>query len=804
MYISYEWLKEIIDFPYTPEELSKIFTAQGMTVDGLEKVGMSYENVVVGKLLEVAAHPQADKLHVCKVDVGSETLQIVCGAPGIKAGDIIPVAKIGADLGGIKIKASALRGVDSFGMCCAADELGISADHQSLLFLDESYEVGKPLGDYLKGEDWIFELDIPGNRPDLLSHIGVARELAAHLALENQAYLGWQPRKPEFAVCDKEVSSYVSVEVESPDLCPRYTARVVDNVSIHPSPLWMQARLYHCGMRPINNVVDISNYVMLETGQPLHTFDYEQVGNASIVVRRAKEGEKFITLDEVERTLDNDTLMITDGVKPLAIAGVMGGLASGISEATKAILLESAYFFGPNIRRTSRKLALQSEASSRYERCVRGTCEYAGLRAVELFTLYAGARAWKGVVDKNFQTPSSPLKVSLKKCAALLGLEIPEEKTALILKGLGYTLTPASGDEREITVPSYRVDVSVSADISEDLARMLGYDSIPLDDHIPFYSQKPLSPLVIMRDRVRNILAGIGLREVLNPTLVSPELIASVGAKVKEEDVIKLSNSATAEQSEVRTLLYPGIIKNIKLNADHGQSAARFFEIGRAYLNAPDGRSFKELERISFALWGEASAKGWSENSRELDYTDGVTILETFAEKLGIQNLSFEAATLPGLHPGRTALVKVFYRGKKIDLGFLAELDPREARKLDLKGRVVVCELDLNVIVETARGAYTYKKLPKFPSSERDVSVLVPAGTSNAEVRELIKKAGGRLLVAVKLFDLYRDETMEEGARSLTYRATYRADDRTLTVEEVDKAHAKVLEALGKAKITVR
>lgn len=804
MNISYEWLKELIDIPYTPEELSKIMTAQGMTVDGLKKVGMSYDNVVIGKLLEVAEHPQADKLHVCKVDVGDEVLQIVCGAPGIKVGDTVPVAKIGANFGDFKIKASKLRGVDSFGMCCAADELGISGDHESLLFLDSKFTAGTPFSTLLQGEDWIYDLDIPGNRPDLLSHIGVAREIAARLSLTDEKYLNWQPRKPEYPVNDLESKDGVSVAVDDPKLCPRYTARIVDNVKIKPSPLKMQFRLYHCGMRPINNVVDISNYVMLETGQPLHTFDYAKIATKKIVVRRANEGEKFVTLDGEERTLDSEMLMITDGEKPVAIGGVMGGLDSGVTNATETILLESAYFYGPNIRRTSRKLALQSEASGRYERCIRGTCEYASERAVELMTQFAGAVARKGVVDVNNLEKNETISVSLKKCTGLLGMAIEEKEARKILTGLNYKLTPESGDQVSVTVPDYRVDVKVSADLSEDLARMLGYDSIPLDDSIPYYSQKPVPPNFLMRDKIRNILAGAGLREVLNPTLVSYELMKAAGAEVREEDIIYLSNSATLDQSQVRTILYPGLIKNCQTNSAKGQQGVKLFELGRAYLNAPDGRSFTELERLSFALWGEAKEKTWSEKAREVDYTDGVTVLEILKERLGLPEMSFEAVAIPGLHPGRTAKISLTYHGKKKELGFIGEMDPRVTRDLDLKGRLVVCELDLDVITETARQSYTYKKLPKFPASERDVSLMVPGETSNQDVVSVIKKAGGKLLTDVAVLDLYRDDKMAEGERSLTYRLTYRAEDRTLTIEEVDKAHQKVLEALSKANLTIR
>ncbi|MBR5946414.1 hypothetical protein IKZ80_04950, partial [bacterium] len=327
---------------------------------------------------------------------------------------------------------------------------------------------------------------------------------------------------------------------------------------------------------------------------------------------------------------------------------------------------------------------------------------------------------------------------------------------------------------------------------------------IPLDDSIPYYSQKPVPPNFITREKVRNILSGAGLREVLNPTLVSAELMNAAGAEVKEEDIIYLSNSATLDQSQVRTILYPGLIKNCQTNAARGQLGVKLFEIGRAYLNAPDGRSFTELERLSFALWGEATEKTWSEKPRGVDFTDGVTVLEILAKRLGLPALSFEAATIPGLHPGRCADISLFYRGQKKQLGFIGEMDPRVVRELDLKGRLVVCELDLNVITETARQAYTYKKLPKFPASERDVSVLVGSDKTAGDVVEIIRKAGGRLLTSVEVLDLYRDDKMEEGSCSLTFRAIYRAEDRTLTVEEVDKAHQKVLEALTKANLTIR
>ena len=401
MLISYNWLKELVDFPYSPDELSKILTAQGMTVDSLEQSGVSYDNVVVGKILEVNKHPDADKLSVCKVDVGDETLQIVCGAPGVAVGQTVPVAKIGAKLGDLKIKKGKLRGVESCGMCCAADELEISDDHETLLYLNDSLKTGTPLKEIVEDIDYIFELDIASNRPDLLNHIGVAREISARVALDNNSAETYKFPTIEIEEKEAETKANVKVSVVDTELCPRYTARIIENVEIIPSPLWMKARLHRLGMRPINNIVDITNYVLLEYGHPLHAFDYEKVVGGEIIVRRAKENEKIVTLDDIERKPDDEILLIADKNNGVALAGVMGGANSEVTDSTKTILLESAYFNGPNIRKTAKKLSLSSESSYRFERGVAGAITEAGMRATQLITELAEGQPLKGIIDVN-------------------------------------------------------------------------------------------------------------------------------------------------------------------------------------------------------------------------------------------------------------------------------------------------------------------------------------------------------------------------------------------------------------------
>jgi phenylalanyl-tRNA synthetase beta chain len=798
MLVSYNWLKELVEFPYSPDELSVVLTSQGMTVDALQTIGTPYDNIVVGELIEVNQHPDADKLSVCIVDTGKERLQIVCGAPGIKAGQKVPVALAGARLGDFTIKKTKLRGVESCGMCCAADELGISDDHESLLFLDESLETGTPFESIVKGEDHLFDLDIPGNRPDLLCHVGVAREIAAHMALKHGKTGVYQPPVPVISEAEEDVSTRVAVEIHDKELCPRYTARVIDGVYTAPSPPWMQARLYTLGMRPINNIVDITNYVLLEYGHPLHAFDYMKVNNGNIIVRRAKAGETMVTLDDIERNLDEDMLLIADDVHGLALAGVMGGALSAINEHTTSILLESAYFNGPNIRRTSRLLGLQSESSFRFERTVRGSLAAASARAAELLERYAGGTVLKGMADADYSLAPVSFTFNYDTCTELLGIDIPEEKAGSVLNTLGFELTQAEGRDMNVTVPEHRIDVAEGPDIAEELARMTGYDAIPLDTDVHFRSEKQLAVSIRLRERIRETMAGIGVREAYNPSLVSQDLLRAAGipADAPEMDMVPLANASTQEQSVMRTLLYPGLIRNIQHNISHGAQAACLYEIGRKYLKNTDGRQFTEKETLAFVLWGDALQGSWCTEQRECDYYDGVSVLDRLCADLGITGVTKTAGTFYGCHPGRTAELTITINENTHTLGILAELDPRLLRSLDIPGRLVLAELDLAVLASAWKRDRVFQKLPRYPASSRDIAMFISEDHSHGDIIRTIENAGTAFLESAVLFDLYHGEQVPQGSRSMAYRVTYRAPDRTLTDEEVDAMHKQVLDVL--------
>ena len=804
MLISYNWLKELINFPYSPEELSKILTAQGMTVDSLEQSGVSYDNVVVGKILEVEKHPDADKLSVCKVDVGDEVLQIVCGAPGVAAGQTVPVAKIGATLGDLKIKKGKLRGVESNGMCCAADELQISDDHETLLYLDDSLKAGTPLSELVDGLDYIFELDIASNRPDLLNHIGVAREIAARLSLDNNSADSFHLPEIQLNETDEETKNKVKVSILDEKLCPRYTARLIENVKIKPAPLWMQARLHRLGMRPINNIVDITNYVLLEYGHPLHAFDFSKISDGEIIVRRAQNDEKIVTLDDVERKLDEEILLIADKEKAVALAGVMGGANSEVSENTQTILLESAYFNGPNIRKTAKRLALQSESSYRFERGVSGMITAASNRATQLISELAEGKPLKGIVDVNNCPPQKTFDVDYKKCVSLLGLDIPIDKGEKILASLDFSLVKENDSKIKITVPEHRVDVEQTSDISEELARMVGYNTIPSDTKAVFKSEKPLAKISKCRQLIREILAGAGLLEAYNPSLVSVDLIKSAGIPegAPELDVIELRNASTIDQSVMRPLLFPGLLRNLRHNISRKANYVSLFEIGRTYTKTDTPGEFNEEEKLGIILWGDALEKSWRENEKNFDFFSGTGIIELLTKKLGIKKMEMKPAKIDACHPGRTAEI---YINKNTKIGWLAELNPKVARELDITGRVVLAEIKIAELTNAWQQKRKYKPLPKFPESARDIAFLISENSSHADVVSAIESAKVNIFEKVEIFDLYHGEQVPEGKKSMAYRITYRAKDKTLTDKEVDAAHNKIITALTeKLKIEIR
>ena len=794
MIVSYNWLRELTVFPYTPAELADVLTKQGMTVDSLQKRGAPYTGIVTGELIEVKPHPKADKLTVCRVNTGTETVQIVCGAPGLKTGQKIPVALPGARIGDVTIQKTSIRGIESCGMCCAADELGISDNHDTLLYLEKEMEAGKAFEDLVHGEDYLLELDIPGNRPDLLSHTGVAREIAAQMALTTGEAAAYLPAS-EVQETGEETANRVRVEIRDKELCPRYTARVIDTVKIGQSPPGMQARLYALGMRPINIVVDITNYVLLEYGQPLHAFDYAKVEGGGIIVRRAEAGERIITLDEEERQLDGEMLLIADSRRGLALAGVMGGSYSAISDDTQTILLESAYFNGANIRRTSRQLGLQSESSYRFERNVRGSILAASNRAAGLLARYAGGTVLQGIVDTGQTTPENVFTFNYTACGKLMGIAPGRDRAKTILTALGFSLDDGPDTAVEVRVPVHRIDIAEGPDIAEELARMTGYDTIPLDSAVHFRSELPVLAAGALRKRLRGILTGMGLREAYNPSLISHDLLSKAGVPdgAPEYKAVPLANASTQEQSIMRTVLYPGLLRNVKYNIAHGADAVMLYEIGRVYTPAEDGRNFMEKEKLGIVLWGEANKQGWNSERRECDYFDGAGIIEGITTGLNISGCERRAGKRPGFHPGRTADILI---GDML-IGYIGEIEPQLLRASDIRGRVVIGELDCELLAEAWNQDRKYKTLPRFPASTRDIALVVSNEHAHEEIMGVIEGTGIEAIETIRLFDVYRGEQVPEGKKSMAYRVVYRATDRTLTDEDVDGAHRQVIEALA-------
>lgn len=803
MRVSYRWLKDLIDFPFSPEELADVLTKQGMTVDAQESAGVSCNNIVVGVITKVEKHPDADSLTVLTVDVGDGTDRtIVCGAPNVAEGLRVPVALVGAQLGDLKIKKAKLRGVPSEGMCCAADELGISDDHDGLLILAEETVPGTPFSEFIDDGDTVYELDIPNNRPDLLCHVGIAREIAAQMTMQ-----GLRPAEPyspppiSLEEADGDAAERIAVSIDDETLCPAYTAGVIEEVRLGAAPLWMQSRLHRLGLRPINNIVDITNYVLLEYGHPLHAFDANEIAGNSIIVRTAKIGEKFVTLDDVERVLDDDMLLICDGEKPVALAGVMGGANSEVTDTTRSIILESAYFDGPCIRRTVKKLGLSSEASMRFERCVRGAVNSARDRAAELMCSYAGGTVLRGAAEAGTAEMPASLSCTFSGINSLLGMDVPKEKCHSLLTALGFVLEEKDEDTFIVTPPEHRVDIFCAPDIAEECARVIGYDAIPIDEEVHFHSEDGVSKLAQCREYITEILSGCGLLEAYTPSLISQELLRKTGipADAPAAKTVDLSNASTRDQSVMRTCLYPGLVKSLQHNVAHGMSSVRLFECGRVYTeNDSETPAFTEEERCCIVLWGAAEEKGWWGDGRECDFFDVARVCDTLFTRLGIRSYSRSATEHPGCHPVRTADIHCTYRGKDVHLGMIAELDPRVMREIDIPGRVVIAELSVTALSKVWQPASSYTRLPRYPSSTRDVAFFISTEKTHADVAAVIDGCKEPLLKSYRLFDLYTGEHVPEGKKSMAYRMTYRDDSATLQDKDVDAAHTRVIAELEK------
>jgi len=771
----------------SPQELAERLTMAGIAVDAVTETGKGIERVITGRIENISPHPNADKLVVATVNVGKEKLRIVTAATNVGEGDVVPVALEGAKLaGGMVIRRARLRGVESLGMMCSGQELGIDPktlppeQAHGIMILPPGTAVGKDVKELLGLDDFILELDLTPNRGDCMSIIGVAREAAALLGRRIRTF---QPRFPEL---EERIEGQAGVEIEATDLCRRFTGRLIKNVSVGRSPLWMQQRLRSAGVRPISNIVDVTNYVMLELGQPMHAFDYHLLVDGRIIVRRARAGEKIVTLDGVERDLTGEMLVIADPSGPVGIAGVMGGLATEVTGKTVSVFLESAYFNPISIRKTSKALGLRSEASLRFEKGIDiSGCLRAADRAAQLISEIGAGEVVSRFID-NYPVPYSEKPVCLRagRTAYVLGVEITKEESSRILSSLEFKVQDA-GEDLLVTVPPHRTDVNLEIDLVEELARMYGYGRVP--------ETLPCGPSThgmktreqSLTAKARDLLAECGMYEVMTYSFTHPKVFGKMNLPQNSplRNAVKLENPLSEEHSIMRTLMLPGLLETLARNFSRRVQNGAIFEIGRVFY--PRGVNCQPEERLmlSAAAMGR-TAVSWNAASREYDFYYMKGVLECLFRRLGAGTVVFRPETgNPGFHPGRTAVLEA----GDARLGVVGELHPDVLENFALPEKAVAFEIDLNELFAISGRPASYAPLPRFPAADRDIAVIVRLDIPAADIFEAVRSAGGELLQSVSLFDVYRGEQVPEGFKSMAFSLKFLAGDRTLTDAEVSE-----------------
>ncbi|WP_251177806.1 phenylalanine--tRNA ligase subunit beta [Adlercreutzia agrestimuris] len=803
MKVSLNWLSEYVDVPADTKAFCDKLDLTGTGVEGVETLGESFDNIVVGETLSCEAHPDSDHLHVLSVNVGEdEPLQIVCGAPNACAGKKVVVAKIGAVLpGDFVIKKSKLRGVTSCGMCCSERELGLSNNHEGIWILADDTPVGTPIAQYLSNTDTVLDLEITPNRPDCLSMVGMAREVGAMYQHDYTSPLAaMADRLSEFEQ-GADVSDLVSVDVVDFDRCPRYTARVIDNVKIGPSPAWLAERVSAAGARSINNVVDVTNYIMFLFGQPLHAFDYdklmEQDGRVRIVVRPAQEGEKFTTLDGENRVLTSDMTVIATPERAVALAGVMGGLETEVTEETTSVLLEAAAFNRAHTSRTSRNLGLISESSMRYERGVDDVpVEVISQAACALLAEVSGGTVRPGVVDVH-DVLSAPVNLEFRidRFCAMMGADIPEDFIRDILKRLGCEVS-ATDDPCVLAVvaPTFRPDLEREIDLYEEVLRLWGMDRV--EATLPGGRGRfgVRSDVELGLAKINATLRASGLNETMTYSFAEPTELDRL--RMPKDDLgqpVELLNPLNAEQSVMRQSIIPGLLRSVAYNQSRGVANIQLYESGKVFFAHEGKKKPKERMRVAGVLAGAMTENGWNVSPDQFDFFDGKGVIENLIRELALPKVRFKAVDAdqaPHLQPGRAASVV----SEGTVLGWVGELHPLAVRDFDITGPVVAFELDLDALIKAARPARDYRDVPVFPAVAIDLALVVDEGVTHEKILQCMNSAGGKLLEDVQLFDVYRDEErVGKNKKSLAYALTYRAPDRTLTSEEVDKAHERLV-----------
>jgi len=793
MKVSLKWLKEYLDISLPPAELADKLTMAGTEVKGWQAIGGDWENIVVGQIMAISPHPDADRLTLPTVDLGTEQPTVVCGAPNLRVGDKVAFARVGARLidghsgKAITLEVARIRGVASSGMVCSEKELGISDSHQGIMVLSAEAKVGTPLADFMG--DVIFDLEVTPNRPDCLSVIGVAREVAA--------LTGQEVRLPDIGYHEKAaaINQQISIEIADPDLCPRYSASLITGVKIGPSPHWLQQRLLAGGMRPISNVVDITNFVMLEYGEPLHAFDYNRVKGQKIMVRRAEEGEVLVTLDGTKRLLSKDMLVIADSQRALAVAGVMGGADSEMTGRTTAIVLEAANFNPASIYHTGSRLNLPSEARMRFERGISPELTIPALRrATRLIIELAGGQAAKGIVDvyPGRQEPK-PILLSTGEVKRLLGVDFSIKQMKEALVSLGFDCQPAdSASEIRVTAPHWRSDIGLVEDLVEEVARVIGYDRIPVTmpgGEVP--RQNP-APILDFKREVRRHLVGYGFYEVVTYSLTGLELLNRLLPEPHplEPEPLRVLRPMTAEQEYLRPSLRVNLLVALEANRRHEEGGIRLFEQGRVYVrrrgDLPD-----EPEMLCALLAGPRFDQSWHGGDEPVDFFDARGVVEGLLGRLGVA-ADFQPSDDESLNPAQQAAIVV--GGKKV--GVVGEVHRKVADAFDLAEKVYLLEINLTELLPFTLEHKLFQPISRFPAVVRDIALVVDAGVTHRQVMDII--SGFPLVTRVALFDLYTGGKLPQGKKSLAYRITFQSPSKTLTDEAANKVQQKIIDKLAK------
>ena len=811
MKVSLKWLSEYVEVPSDTKAFCDRLDLTGTGVEGVERLGDSFDKVVTAQVVSREPHPDSDHMWVCKVDVGAgEPLQIVCGAQNFNAGDHIVCALVGAELpGGVKIKKSKLRGVESCGMNCSARELGLGTDHTGIMILPSDTPIGVPFAEYAGLGDTVLDLEITPNRPDCLSIAGIAREVGAMYQVPVKNPLSDMASALELDRTIEPVDKTVRITVEDPVRCPRYTARVIRGCKVGPSPDWMVERLAAIGQRSINNIVDVTNYILFLLGQPLHSFDLGKLVNdegcAHILVRAAEDGECLTTLDGEERVLTSDmTVIATPERGAVALAGVMGGLDTEVTDETTDILLEAATFEPGRTSRTSRNLGLISESSIRYERGVddqdmvaRSAAAAALIVQVAGGTVAAACDNELGIVDE-WPLPSKPrvLTFRIPRFCAMMGADIPREFIVDELTRLGCAVTPSatSADELQVVAPTYRPDLEREIDLYEEVLRLWGMDRIPatLPGGRDRFGVRSQTEHVV--DTINKTLTASGVNETITYSFAEPGDLERL--RMSPEGLgepVELINPMNAEQSVMRQSIIPGLLRSVAYNQSHGVRNVQLYETGMVFFAAEGRKQPRERRRLACVLAGSMRDAAWNDVPAAFDFFDGKGIIESLARELAIPKLRFKALAAeeaPHLQPGRAAEV---YSGGSV-LGWVGELHPLAVAAFEANAPVVAFELDVEALVRTSTPARDYVDVPQFPAVAIDQAFVVDEGVTHERLSQVMGSAGGKLLESVQLFDVYRDaQRVGAGKKSMAYALTYRAADRTLTSEEVEKAHARLV-----------